>query len=153
MRRALCLFLSAALLCGGCALPQIAIHDDPLSPEEHLKLGMAYESDKEPERALDEYRHAARKAPLAHLYLGNTLFGLHRLKEAEDEYRAAVTLLPNNAEALNNLAWLLVTRKKAYPEAEELAARAVKLEPRRAAFRDTLAAARAARARENAGQP
>ena len=150
--RALPAVLLAAVLLWGCALPQIAIHDDPLSPEEHLKLGMAYEA-KEPERALDEYRHAARKVPLAHLYLGNTLFGLQRFTEAEAEYRAAVSLMPANGEALNNLAWLLVTRKKSYPEAEELAARAVKLEPGRAAFRDTLAAARAARARENSGRP
>lgn len=150
MRRALCCLLLLAFCCAGCALPQIAIHDDPLSPEEHLKLGMAYEA-REPERALEEYRHAARKIPLAHLYMGNTLFGLKRLKEAEDEYREAVERLPGNAEAMNNLAWTLLTRGESLPEAEELARKAVVLEPRRRAFADTLAAIRAARAKINAG--
>jgi len=145
MRRALLLLLCAALLAVGCSMPRIAIHDDPLSPEEHLKLGMSYEAGREPERAVDEYRRAARKVPLAHLYLGNALFGLGRLDPAEAEYREAVRLLPDNAEALNNLAWLLVQRGRSLAEAEDLAARAVRLEPGRAAFRDTLAAARAAK--------
>ncbi len=150
MRRALCALVLAAFCCAGCALPRVAILDDPLSPEEHLKLGMAYEA-KEPERALEEYRHAARKIPLAHLYLGNTLFGLKRLKEAEAEYREAARLMPDNAEALNNLAWALLTRGGSLPEAEELARKAVALDPKRPAFVDTLAAVRAARARINAG--
>lgn len=138
--------LLLALLCAGCALPQIVIHDDPLTAEEHLKLGMAYEKDKEPERAADEYRHAARKVPLAHLYLGNTLFGMRRLNDAEDEYRTALRLLPDNAEVQNNLAWLLCTRGRSLEEAEKLAASAVAKEPGNAAYADTLAAVRKARA-------
>ncbi|MDR3640715.1 MAG: tetratricopeptide repeat protein [Humidesulfovibrio sp.] len=144
--------LLVAALCAGCALPKIAIYDDPLTAEEHLKLGMAYEAGKEPERAAEEYRHAARKLPLAHLYLGNTYFGLERYADAEDEYRAAVRLLPGNAEALNNLAWLLYTREKPLEEAESLAARAVRLEPDRRAFQDTLAAIRARRASIGSGR-
>jgi Tfp pilus assembly protein PilF len=134
------------VFCAGCAIPHIVVHDDPLSPEEHLKLGMAYEADKEPERAAAEYRLAAGNVPLARLYLGNTLFGMGKLSAAEDAYRAALKQLPDNAEVLNNLAWLLHTRKKSLDEAESLAARAVQLEPNRQAFKDTLMAIRAQRA-------
>jgi len=137
--------LLAALLCAGCAVPQIVVHDDPLSAEEHLKLGMAYEADKEPERAAAEYRLAGRKVPVAKLYLGNVLFGMGKLNDAEDEYRGALKQLPDNAEVLNNLAWLLYTRKRNLAEAEALAARAVSLEPKRGAFVDTLKAIRALR--------
>ena len=147
LRVALLLLL---LVAGGCAaFPQIVIHDDPLTPEEHLKLGMAYESNKETERAVAEYELAARKVPLAYLYLGNALVGMGKLAEAEDAYRAGQKQMPDNTEVLNNLAWLLYTRKKALPEAEKLAARAVSLEPGRAAFKDTLAAIRALRAAGN----
>lgn len=132
-------------LLGGCALPHIVIHDDPLTPKEHLKLGMAYEAKGETSRADAEYRLAVRQEPLAHLYLGNLLFGQGKLGDAEDEYRAAQKALPENAEVLNNLAWLLHTRKKAPAEAEALAERAVSLEPSRPAFGDTLRAIRAAR--------
>jgi len=145
--------LLGAALCAGCALPHIAVHDDPLSAEEHLKLGMAYEADKEPERAAAEYRLAARKVLVARLYLGNVLFGMGKLGDAEGEYRAALKQLPDNAEVLNNLAWLLCTQKKSLEEAETLAARAVRLEPKREAFADTLKAIRALRGPQDASKP
>lgn len=141
----LALLLTTLLaLAMGCALPRIVVHDDPLSAEEHLKLGMAYESGGETERAAAEYRLAAHKEPLARLYLGNVLFGRGQLDDAETEYRAALKGLPDNPEVLNNLAWLLCTRKISLAEAEALAARAISLDPARPAFRDTLKAIRAA---------
>lgn len=139
----LALFLSLA---AGCSLPRIAIHDDPLSPEEHLQMGQANEARGEAEAAVREYRAAARHLPLARLFLGNALFGLGRLAEAEDAYRQAIRLLPDNAEAYNNLAWLLYTRREGLDEAERLALRATELAPERPEFRDTLAQVRAARA-------
>lgn len=138
-------FLASALFLGGCALPQIVVHDDPLSAKEHMKLGMAYEAKGETARAEGEYRLAARREPLARLYLGNLLFAQEKYGEAEDEYRAALKAQPDNPEALNNLAWLLHSRRKNPEEAEALAARAVALDPARPAFRDTLQAIRAAR--------
>ncbi|PKN08432.1 MAG: hypothetical protein CVU73_08295 [Deltaproteobacteria bacterium HGW-Deltaproteobacteria-8] len=138
------LLTTLTALASGCALPRIVVHDDPLSAGEHLKLGMAYESGGEPERAAAEYRLAARKEPLARLYLGNVLFGQGQLDDAETEYRAAVKGLPDNPEALNNLAWLLYTRKSDLAEAEALAVKAVTLAPARPAFQDTLKAIRAA---------
>lgn len=124
-------------------MPKIVVHDDPLSPEEHLKLGMAYEA-KEPERAVEEYLLAARKVPLAHLYLGNTYYALGKLAEAEEQYRTALSLLPENSEVMNNLAWVLCKRNRSLDEALALARRAVELAPQNKAYADTLAAVRKA---------
>ncbi len=69
-----------------------------------------------------------------------------RLAEAEATFRRALEVWPENAVALNNLAWLLLTAPdegfRRPGEALPLAERAVALEPRRAAFVDTLALAR-----------
>ncbi|HYA03901.1 MAG TPA: hypothetical protein VEI04_12385, partial [Syntrophobacteria bacterium] len=56
------LFTVAALLAFlcGCSLPHIVVLGDPLSPEEHLKLGMAYESKAEYDLAAAEYKAASR---------------------------------------------------------------------------------------------
>jgi tetratricopeptide (TPR) repeat protein len=141
------LFVLALPVLAGCALPRIAIHDDPLSPQEHLELGQADEARGDAEAAVREYRAAARHLPLARLFLGNALFGLGRLEEAEAAYREAIRLLPGNAEAHNNLAWLLHTRGRDLDEAVKLAERAVELDPGREAFRDTREQVRAARDR------
>lgn len=145
MRRILPSLFAALLLACAAGCGHIVIHDDPLSPAEHLALGQAGEARGEAEAAVREYRAAARHLPLARLFLGNALFGLGRLGEAEEAYREAVRLLPDNAEARNNLAWLLYTRKGNLEEAEQLAGRAVELEPGRPEFRDTLEQVRAAR--------
>ena len=61
---------------------------------------------------------------------------------AETRYRAVLTLQPNNALALNNVAWLMVQQSK--PGATELALKAVELLPNQPAMLDTLASAYAA---------
>jgi len=144
----LALLLALAAFAAGCAMPRIAVHDDPLSGAEHLKLGMAYESKGEADRAAAEYKLALRTEPLARLYLGNIFYGQNRLAEAEGEYRAALERLPNNPEVMNNLAWVLLTRGRSLDEAQELAERAVARAPSdaaKSAYQDTLAAIRAAR--------
>ena len=140
------LLAALCLWAAGCSLPHIVVHDDPLSPAEHLQLGQAYEAKGETEAAAREYELAARHLPAARLYLGNVRFGQGRLDEAESAYRSVIRTVPDNAEAYNNLAWLLFTRKVKLEEAEELAGRAVELEPGRAAFQDTLEQVRRARA-------
>ena len=64
---ALCFLLSLM----GCSLPRIIILKDPLTAEEHLNLGVAYEKQGEFEPAIKEYKAAAKKLPRAYLYLGN----------------------------------------------------------------------------------
>lgn len=146
---ALGLALGLAWSLAACALPRITMHQDPLSPAEHLKLGLAYESGGDLPGALREYQAAMDQEPLAHLYAGNVLFGLGRLEEAEKAYGQAMLALPLDPEPRNNLAWLLYTRGERLDQAEALAAEALRLAPpgRTAEFRDTLERIREARAK------
>jgi cellulose synthase operon protein C len=61
---------------------------------------------------------------------------------AETRYRAVLALQPNNALALNNIAWLMVQQGR--PGALELALRATEILPNQPAMLDTLASAYAA---------
>lgn len=123
----------------GCSLPEVVIIDDPLSPEEHLNLGLAYEKNGEIGLAEREYRAALEQLPAAYVYLGNLFFKMDKLEEAESCYKKAAEADPDNADALNNLAWLYYTRRANLDEAEELAIKAVKLETSKSdTYLDTL---------------
>lgn len=133
-----------ALIFSACRLPRIIVLDDPLTPEEHLNLGVAYEKNNELDPAIKEYKLAAEKLPLAYLYLGNTYFQKNELDEAEKYFKMAVEKLPGNADARNNLAWLYYTKKTNLAEAESLALKAIELNPaKESIFRDTLEKIRA----------
>jgi len=110
---------------------------DPLSPEEHIDLGVSYEKRGELDAALKEYKTAAKKMPLAYLYVGNVYFQKGALGEAEKSYHSAIEKT-GSPEACNNLAWLYYTSGTNRDEAERLAAHAVELSPESDAFRDTL---------------
>lgn len=127
-----------SLLVTSCSLPRIIVLDDPLSPEEHINLGVAYEKNGELDNAIKEYKMASKKLPLAYLYLGNVYFQKGELNEAEDYYRKAIKKDPKNANAHNNLAWLYYTKKENLEEAETLALKALKLSPSNENYQDTL---------------
>lgn len=116
------------VLCG-CALPRIIVIDDPLSPEEHLNLGVSYEKNGEFESALKEYLIASKKLPVAYIYIGNVHFIKKEYREAESSYRKAIRKDPMNADAYNNLAWLYYIKEENLDEAERLAMRAIELNP------------------------
>ncbi|MGQ9570463.1 MAG: tetratricopeptide repeat protein [Thermodesulfovibrionales bacterium] len=123
----------------GCSFPKLVVLDDPLSPEEHLNLGVAYEQKGELDNALKEYKVASKKLPLAYLYIGNVYFQKSEYEEAEAYYRKAIKEDPANADAYNNLAWLYFTRKENLDEAEKLALRAMELNPvKKEIYLDTL---------------
>ncbi|MBI5968685.1 MAG: tetratricopeptide repeat protein [Deltaproteobacteria bacterium] len=133
------LALCALLLFSGCSLPKIIILKDPLTPEEHLNLGVAYEKQGEFDAAVKEYRLAAKKLPLAYLYLGNAHFQKEDWEKAEEYYKKAIRKEPANADAHNNLAWLYYTRKINLDQAESLALKAIELNPtKEEIYRDTL---------------
>jgi tetratricopeptide (TPR) repeat protein len=130
--------LLAAVLAAACSLPRIVILQDPLSPEEHLNLGVTYEQRGEYESALAEYRKASQKLPRALLHMGNVYFQKGEYHDAERCYREAVAARPDLAEAYNNLAWLYFTQNRKLDEAEALSVRSLELEPGNEVFQDTL---------------
>ena len=127
------------LLIAGCSLPRIIVLEDPLSPEEHLNLGVAYERKGELDSAIKEYEAASKQLPMAYLYLGNISFQKKELDEAERYYLEAMRKDPGNADACNNLAWLYYTKRANLEEAEELALKALTLNPaKKDIYQDTL---------------
>jgi tetratricopeptide (TPR) repeat protein len=130
-------FLIIGLAATSCSLPRISILHDPLTPEEHINLGVSYERRGELNAALKEYETASRKAPLAYLYMGNVYFLQKDYGEAEKSYRKAIKKT-GAPEAYNNLAWLYYTTDTRLKEAEDLARKAVELSPDSADYKDTL---------------
>ena len=127
------------VLLSGCTLPRIVVVKDPLTPEEHLNLGVAYEKRGEFDNAIKEYKLAAKKQPIAYLYLGNAHFQKNEWAEAEHYYRKAIEKNPKNADAHNNLAWLYYTKGENLDHAERLAIQAIDLNPsKESLYRDTL---------------
>ena len=135
------LFLSVFifLFLFGCSLPKVTIPKDPLAPEDHLNLGVAYEKKGLLDSAIKEYKLAAKKLPIAYLYLGNAYFLKNELSQAEAFYKKMIKKDPQNGDAHNNLAWLYYTKRENLDAAEEYALRAIELNPFKGdIYRDTL---------------
>lgn len=102
----------AALIFTGCGrVPRIIVLSDPLSAEEHLDLGVAYERKGELDLAIREYERALRKdgkLVQARINLGNVRMARKEYREAGEEYRKALSLHPGHPEASNNLAWAAI---------------------------------------------
>ena len=126
-------------LLAGCALPRIIVLEDPLTPEEHVNLGVAYENRGEFDNALKEYGKASDRLPVAYLYMGNVYLKKNEWENAGRYYRKAIEKEPRNADAHNNLAWLYYLKKENLDEAESLASKAIALDPsKEEIYRDTL---------------
>lgn len=135
-RTAIGIVLSALAL-AACSMPEVVILNDPLTPEEHINLGVSYEQGGELELALKHYRAASEDMPLAFLYVGNVHFLRKEYAEAESSYEKAIRKT-GDPRALNNLAWLYYTLDRELERAEALASEAVELNPENTSFRDTL---------------
>lgn len=116
-------------ICAACTMPRVIVLEDPLTPEEHLDLGFAYEQKKEYDMAIKEYETAAKKLRKANLYLANARFLNNEPDRAETLYRLIIKDDPKCADAYNNLAWLLYTQRRNLPEARDLVAKAISLNP------------------------
>jgi len=133
------LLTAYCLLLLGCAFPRIIVLDDPLSPEEHLNLGVTYEKNGELDNALKEYQVASKKLPAAYFYMGNIYFQKNEFDEAESCYKKAINKDSENADAHNNLAWLYFIERKNLDEAERLVSKAIELNPaKKNIYQDTL---------------
>ena len=133
--RAIGLIMLAMTL--SCSLPKIIVLQDPLTPEEHINLGVSYENKGELDAALKEYETASKKLPIAYLYIGNIYFQKNDFKNAEKNFKKAIKKT-EDPEAYNNLAWLYYTMNKNLEKAEKLARKAVELSPQSHDFADTL---------------
>jgi tetratricopeptide (TPR) repeat protein len=105
-------------------LPRVLVLHDPLTSEEHVTLGLAYEVEGRPELAAREFDGALRKK---HGYmpalvgLGNLAFDRGALEEAEAYYRQALITTPEDPGVNNNLAMVYLTQQEKLDEAERLA--------------------------------
>lgn len=131
-------FLTLIVLLCSCAMPRIVVLRDPLTPEERINLGLAYEKNGEYEAALTEYSTAAKKLPIADFYIGNLYFQRGMIEKAEKAYLRAIART-DDPRAYNNLAWLYYVAGINPEKAEKLARTAVDLAPHNPDFQDTLA--------------
>ncbi|MFL6200937.1 MAG: tetratricopeptide repeat protein [Thermoanaerobaculia bacterium] len=93
-----------------------------------LRYSVALENAGRAAEAVPLYRNLLEgdpRSPLLWTNLGNAEAGRGEAALAEAAYRRALELDPANADALNNLAWLLLGQPGRLAEAEELARRAV----------------------------
>lgn len=147
--RMVLVLLFIALTAASCAsLPKIRILHDPLTPREHLALGVSYESQGKLDLAISEYRAALKKdsketgvKPL--VYLGNAHAQKGEYKQAARYYQKALAKEPQNGQAQNNLAWVYLQQGIKLKEAETLVRqtldRAPEGDPNRPGYLDTLA--------------
>jgi Tfp pilus assembly protein PilF len=129
---------------GGCgSLPRIVVLHDPLTPQEHVQLGVSYESQKDWASAEKQYQAALAQDPdflPALANLGNVYAQQEQYASAEKMYRRALHLDPNNSMVNNNLAWIYVVQGIHLDEAGERIDRALARDPgHRAFYEDTRA--------------
>lgn len=93
----------------------------------------------EAERLAAEWVKERPKEPAFLYYLGDAALTLRDYALAESRYRSVLELQPDNALAMNNVAWLLVQQGK--PGSVPIAERANALRPNRPEFLDTLSIA------------
>jgi tetratricopeptide (TPR) repeat protein len=113
-----------------------------LSAAEHNDLGLCHERAGRHMAAAGHYASAA-ELDLSNSYyrmnLGNAYLAQNLYHEATSAYVQAVKLAPDNADALNNLAWAYAELGANLDEAVELCQRAINLRPtQRANYLDTL---------------
>lgn len=106
--------------------------EDPLSPDEHLRLGAVYEAKNEDGLALREYREAIEADggnPVAWFGMGNVYLKKKMYKEAIDSYLKAFENGPEKGVFYNNLGWAYMEIGR-FDKAEEAVKDAIRRDPR-----------------------
>ncbi|MBZ5637675.1 MAG: tetratricopeptide repeat protein [Acidobacteriia bacterium] len=98
------------------------------SAEDRLARAVELEAYGSIDDAISAYRSLVTERPswgLAWTDLGNAEARSGQFREAEEAYRRAIAIEPEDRDALNNLAWLLLQDGSRLDEAESLARRAL----------------------------
>lgn len=140
----LILWIASLSLLGACAhIPPLTKYHDPLSAEEHARLGASYETQGLREEAVGQYRSVLRQDPSnvpAEMALGNMAFEDGDLKGAERYYQRVLKVSPSHAGAGNNLAMVFLAQNRKLAQAEQLAQEALRQNgPLKPYILDTLA--------------
>jgi len=106
--RSVIVALVLAVLISGCPVetPRLVVFSDPLTAEEHAKLGAIYEKEGDLDRAAEEYMDAVKKDPtnlVALTGLGNVALSREKYTTAIGYYKQALRIDPENAVVHNNL--------------------------------------------------
>ncbi|MDD5303096.1 MAG: tetratricopeptide repeat protein [Elusimicrobia bacterium] len=142
LRRVLAAALAASL--AGCVqLPRIFRDRDPLTADEHARLGAAYEAQGEKKAADAQYLRAValdRRHEGAWMALGNRAYEEGDFDKARRCYLRVLSLAPRHPGASNNLAMVYLAQDRRLEEAEALAKDALAREgPLKPYLLDTLA--------------
>ena len=133
----------------GAGYALLAVRDPDVRPD--LSEAIALERAGRLDEAAARYRLILESHPdsvRAWVNLGNVRSQQDQEADAERAYRRALALAPEDPDALNNLAWLLLQRDSELEEAESLARSAASRPgPDRALVLDTLARIQGARGR------
>jgi tetratricopeptide (TPR) repeat protein len=115
--------------CSSCArLPHVVVPTDPLTAEEHVKLGAIYAKEALREEAQREFETALSQKPdfvPALIGLGNLSFEKGNHENAEQYYARALEVVPGHPGASNNLATVYVEQNRRLEEAEQLGLQAL----------------------------
>jgi len=109
-------------------MPSIAVLHDPLTPQEHLQLGLSYEKKGLIEDAIKHYEEASKEDAKGFLFLGNLYLNQNNYDKSEEYYKKAIRKNDKLADAYNNLAWVYCLQRKNLDEAEELVKKATEIE-------------------------
>src|SRR5215217_135196 len=105
------LFLISGASCSG--LPHVLVSTDPLTAEEHVKLGAIYDREGLHEEAYREFDVALNRKPdfaPALIGLGNLFYEEGNYEKAEQYYARALSVVPGHPGASNNLAVVYAER-------------------------------------------
>jgi Tfp pilus assembly protein PilF len=94
-----------------CSIPGIYVLKDSLTAAQHNDLGVSYEKENKLELAEKEYLRAIQKDKRWHIpyfNLGNVYYRLSDNDKAVRYYRSGLKVDPDNADIMNNLAFVLM---------------------------------------------